>query len=114
MGLDLRFVLGDVSFVVDRHEWSVPPPVPSSGGDPLYESMSVVYWWPDMSRDCHDFANACTVCAGVRSSNLTKAEIRPVATPSRPFQVVHVDHKGPLPKCGGDVGHYHNNERPQA
>ena len=70
------------------------------GGDPLHEEMSMLYWWPEINRDCHDYANACTLCGGVRSRNLVKAPVVPVATPSRPFQVIHVDHKGPLPRSG--------------
>ena len=70
------------------------------GGDPLFESVSEYYWWPEINRDCHDYANACTLCGGVRSRSLAKAPIVPIATPSRPFSVVHVDHKGPLPRSG--------------
>ena len=70
------------------------------GGDPLFESVSEYYWWPEINRDCHDYANACATCGGVRSRNLAKAPITPIATPSRPFSVIHVDHKGPLPRSG--------------
>ena len=29
------------------------------GGEPLFESVSEYYWWPEINRDCHDYANAC-------------------------------------------------------
>ena len=53
-----------------------------------------------MYGDCMDFANACPICSGVRSRNMAKAPFSPIPTPSRPFNVIHVDHKGPLPRSG--------------
>ena len=70
------------------------------GHEPLYHAVSVGYYWPNMLGDCVDFVNSCVICAGVKSRNLTKAPIHPVPTPARPFNVIHVDHKGPLPRSG--------------
>ena len=70
------------------------------GGDPLAHEIAESYWWPGLHQDCIDYANACTVCGSVRSRPLAKAAVVPVATPSRPFNVIHVDHKGPLPRSG--------------
>jgi hypothetical protein len=70
------------------------------GGDPLHSSLADHYWWADMHRDCHDYANACEVCAQLRSRNLVKSPYIPIPTPSTPFSVIHVDHKGPLPRSG--------------
>jgi hypothetical protein len=70
------------------------------GHRPLYDSLKDYYWWPHMEADCRDFTNACTVCAARRSRNLAKAPTATVPTPSRPFQVIHIDHKGPLPRSG--------------
>ena len=53
-----------------------------------------------MRADCLDFVNACVVCAGVRSRSLVKAPVVPIPTPERPFNVIHIDHKGPLPRSG--------------
>ena len=70
------------------------------GGGPLYDEISRQYWWSDMQADCASFANACAVCSGVRSHAAAKADFKPVPTPARPFSVIHVDHKGPLPRSG--------------
>ena len=70
------------------------------GGEPLSDEVADHYWWPDMSRDCAAYADACAVCGGVRSRNMAKASYAPVPTPATPFSVIHVDHKGPLPRSG--------------
>ena len=70
------------------------------GGDPLYREMAEHFYWPNMEGDCHDFANACVICSSTRSRALVKAEVKPIPTPSRPFNVIHLDHKGPLPRSG--------------
>ena len=51
-----------------------------------------------MKASCVTFTNACSICAGVRSRTMVKAPVVPVPTPDKPFEVIHVDHKGPLPR----------------
>ena len=51
-----------------------------------------------MQEDCLKFTNACSICGPLRSRNMAKAPVIPIPTPSRPFEVIHVDHKGPLPR----------------
>ena len=70
------------------------------GHTPLVEAIRVSYYWPRMSADCLDFVNACTICAGVKSRKQVTAPVQPSPTPDRPFNVIHVDHKGPLPRSG--------------
>lgn len=70
------------------------------GHKPLEDEISTSYWWPTLAADCLTFTDACTVCNQTRSRNLVKAPVVPVPTPSRPFEVIHVDHKGPLPRSG--------------
>ena len=59
------------------------------------------YWWPNMSQDCEDFTAQCQVCSERRSGGLQRVPPQPVPTPSQPFSVIHVDHKGPLPRQSG-------------
>lgn len=70
------------------------------GHEPLWHALSMDYYWPRMEQDCRAFTLACSVCGSVRSRTLQSAEVVPVASPSRPFEVIHIDHKGPLPKSG--------------
>lgn len=70
------------------------------GHEPLYNQLKASYYWKNMEVDCVTFTNACQVCAGVRSRALAKAPLVPVPTPARPFEVIHLDHKGPLPLSG--------------
>lgn len=70
------------------------------GHDPLYETIQEHYYWPSMQSDCADFTQACSICGELRSHARARAPVEAVPTPSRPFNVIHVDHKGPLPRSG--------------
>ena len=59
------------------------------------------YWWPNMAQDCEDFTAQCQLCSERRSGGLQRVPPQPVPTPSQPFSVIHVDHKGPLPRQPG-------------
>ena len=67
------------------------------GHGPLYDSLRVSYYWPSMESDCLDFVRTCEVCQQRASQPMQKVPSKPVPTPLRPFSVIHVDHKGPLP-----------------
>ena len=71
------------------------------GHHTLYDQVRGTFYWPSMLQDCLSFVNACTVCGERRSRTLQKAPVVPVPTPSRPFEVIHIDHKGPLRRSGG-------------
>ena len=72
-----------------------------AGGQTMYDQLRVDYFWPEMERECHDFVSACHICGGTRSQGTIGADPRASPTPSAPFQVIHVDHKGPLPRSNG-------------
>ena len=72
-----------------------------SGGQQLYDQISVNFFWPDMERECHAFTAACETCGGLRSQPTIGAHAATAPTPGRAFEVIHVDHKGPLPMCDG-------------
>jgi hypothetical protein len=71
------------------------------GHEPLYEEVSESYHWDGIKQDCATFTSACSVCGATKSRNLVKAPVIPIPTPSRPFEVIHLDHKGPLRRSGG-------------
>ena len=71
------------------------------GGQTMYDQIRSSYYWQDMERECHEFAAACERCGGTRSQGTIGAEQRSSPTPDAPFQVIHVDHKGPLPLMEG-------------
>jgi len=68
-----------------------------AGKDVLASQLARSYWWPNMHKMCLDFTNACMVCGERRSGGMQSIPTQPIPTPSQPFSVIHVDHKGPLP-----------------
>ena len=71
------------------------------GGQTMYDQIRLSYYWPDMERECHAFVAACEVCGQTRSQGVIGASLAAAPTPATPFEVIHVDHKGPLPMSGG-------------
>ena len=71
------------------------------GSDVLINQVQHLYWWPGMNKDCEDFTATCKVCGPLKSGGLQKVPDQPIPTPSQPFSVIHVDHKGPLPVIPG-------------
>ena len=71
------------------------------GHEPLKDQLRS-FWWPNMDADCLDFVRTCTVCGQRASRPLQRAVHGTVPTPSTPFSVIHVDHKGPLPSKRSD------------
>ena len=72
------------------------------GHRPLLDAVAASYYWPNFRADCLDFTRTCQVCQQVSSQPMMKAATQPIPTPSRPFSVIHVDHKGPLPARRSD------------
>jgi len=70
------------------------------GMRPLVDQLSKSYYWPGMAEDCNDFTRACTICQARLSKPLGSAVSHPIPTSSTPFSVLHIDHKGPLPRAG--------------
>ena len=87
--------------ILARYHYSLADGGGHAGGQTMYDQIRLSYFWPDMERECHDFVQACEVCGGTRSQGTIGADQRASPTPDAPFQVIHVDHKGPLPLSGG-------------
>ena len=65
----------------------------------MYRQLRHHYWWAGMERECHSFAAACEKCGGTRSQATMVIPVGSAPTPNRPFEVIHLDHKGELPAC---------------
>ena len=70
------------------------------GGRQLYDAIRTSYYWKGMERHCHVFSDSCQQCASTRSQPNVRAPMGTSATPEQPFQVIHIDHKGPLKRVG--------------
>ena len=75
------------------------------GADKLHRAVSKHYYWPSMGRMCQQVVATCEICAARVSVPLQRAVTGTIPTPSKPFEVIHIDHKGPLPKSGGEYLH---------
>ena len=71
------------------------------GHEPLISQLQQSYWWPRLAQDCVDFTATCSVCGPLQSGQRQRTPEQPIPTPSQPFSVIHVDHKGPLPRPPG-------------
>lgn len=62
------------------------------------------YWFPKMSRFIRKYVNACLYCAyGKGEHGREEGYLHPIAKPTEPMRVVHIDHLGPF--CKTKKGH---------
>ena len=87
--------------ILARYHYSLADGSGHAGGQRMYEQIQPSFYWPDMERECHAFVAACTRCGETRSQATIGAPVAMAPTPSRPFEVIHVDHKGALPLSDG-------------
>ncbi|KAE9548285.1 hypothetical protein FO519_008502 [Halicephalobus sp. NKZ332] len=61
-------------------------------------------WWPRMDGDIAEIIKACQSCQmhKTKAGDRVQAIVRPIITPSRPFERVHIDTIGPIPSTGGN------------
>ena len=87
--------------VLSRHHFSLADGGGHTGGETMFRQLRAHYWWAGMERECHSFAAACEKCGSTRSQATMSVPIGSAPTPTRPFEVIHLDHKGELPDCDG-------------
>ena len=87
--------------ILARYHYSLGEGVGHASGDKMYEQMRRSYYWDGMERECDAFALACETCGGTRSQATIATPVGFAPTSLRPFQTIHVDHKGPLPLNSG-------------
>lgn len=90
--------------IMARHHYALCLCGGHTGGKQLYDSLRDVFYWSNMYDSCKIFVHACEKCGSTRSQSRIHVPRGSVATPSKPFEVIHVDHKGPLPRLG-DMTH---------
>ena len=82
--------------ILARHHYALADGVGHTGGDRMHELIGRHYYWDELDRECHAFAQACETCGGTRSQPTFDVPTRSAPTPSRPFEVIHIDHKASL------------------
>ena len=87
--------------ILARHHFSMADGGGHVGGETMFRQLRAHYWWAGMERECHSFAAACEKCGSTRSQATMSVPIGSAPTPTRPFEVIHLDHKGELPECDG-------------
>ena len=75
------------------------------GGGPLHDQLKRSYYWPSMEADCTTFVTTCRTCEELKSRPLQRAPTHAILTPSKPFEVIHVDHKSKLQQSGNRYNH---------
>lgn len=58
------------------------------------------FWWRSMWSDCRAYVEACETCqrSVARPAPSSPEDVNPLPPPTRPWQRVHVDGAGPLPR----------------
>ena len=86
--------------ILSRYHYSLGDGAGHSGGETLFEQVSRDYYWPGMRDECEAFVAACEHCGGTRSQATIGAPAGVAPTPTRAFEVIHVDHKS-VSMCQG-------------
>ena len=87
--------------ILARYHFSLADGGGHAGGELMHGMIKASYYWPDMERECHAFAGACERCGETRSQATIPVPSGVAPTPGRPWEVIHVDHKGPLSLSNG-------------
>lgn len=69
------------------------------GAEKTFEGIHTTYWFPSMRKKIRDYINNCVTCLIANASRHAQEEdLQLCSPPTKPFQVLHVDHFGPLPQ----------------
>ena len=86
--------------ILSRFHFSLGEGAGHAGGQTMYDQIRRDYYWYGMETECHAFAAACEHCGSTRSQANIGAPAGVSPTPTRPFEVIHVDHKS-VSMCDG-------------
>lgn len=68
------------------------------GIEKTFQSIFATYWFPSMRKKIRDHIDNCIPCLAMNSSTHSReGEMQLVETSSVPFELLHIDHFGPLP-----------------
>lgn len=71
------------------------------GVDKVVDNISRVYWFPQIRRKTKDYVGNCLKCIEFSpTSGKVEGYLHSLDKGNLPFQTVHIDHYGPLEKCG--------------
>ena len=69
------------------------------GGRKTVHRIQKAFWWEGMRTEIQDYIKGCVTCAAAKSSQqLPAGLLQPLPIPSRPWESIHIDFVGPLPK----------------
>ena len=68
------------------------------GAEKTYQGIFTQYWFPSMRKRIRDHIDNCIICLMANTgSQAREGQLNEVKTASKPFEIIHVDHFGPLP-----------------
>lgn len=71
------------------------------GVDKVVENITRIYWFPQIRRKVREYIDNCLKCIEFSPfSGKVEGYLHSVDKGNLPFQTIHVDHFGPLEKCG--------------
>ena len=97
---DGRFYVPDDREVQSKllHEVHDAPTGGHMGERKTIHKLQSTCYWEGMRRDIEDYVRGCQVCAAVKPSQRVPAGLlQPLPIPHRPWEVISIDFKGPLP-----------------
>ena len=62
----------------------------------LFTHLEPLYYWPHMRLDCEEFVRSCEQCGEHTAVAARQVDPGFAPSPKRPFEVLHIDFKGPL------------------
>lgn len=69
------------------------------GKEKTIEGIKRIYWFPSMKRKVDQYVDNCITCLMANASvNSREGELQIERYPNLPFEIIHVDHFGPLPE----------------
>uniref|UniRef100_A0A914Z7A9 RNA-directed DNA polymerase n=1 Tax=Panagrolaimus superbus TaxID=310955 RepID=A0A914Z7A9_9BILA len=71
------------------------------GQQKTLEKLKKRVYWPSMTTDIKEIIKSCAVCqkSKVNAGNRSREPLQPIEPPTRPFDRIHTDICGPLPKA---------------
>lgn len=69
------------------------------GVQKTFEGIYASYWFPSIRKRIRDYKDNCVTCLMADSSaHSREGELQVTSTALKPFEIVHLDHYGPLPQ----------------
>jgi len=67
------------------------------GLEKTYQGIQETYWFPSMRKKIKEYIENCVTCLIANASpNRFEGELQSEYSPKSPFEIIHIDHFGPL------------------